>query len=125
MTPKKSAAKSVKSPAIASSNAPAPIAGAAPVPGSTVPFNLLDAVRSVLRGQGAPLTVEEELRALMAESDRSARPLYINVGFLKFMRLNEATKPSCDPPGKTSMPGPMPFSGIAWCLSNKIYTRSI
>lgn len=38
----------------------------------------------------------EQLRTLMDESDRSTKPLFINVGFLKFMRLKDETRPSCE-----------------------------
>jgi hypothetical protein len=32
----------------------------------------------------------------MAESDRSARPFFINVGFLRFLQSQPSTKPICD-----------------------------
>jgi hypothetical protein len=37
----------------------------------------------------------EELRALMAEADRTGRTLYINVGFLRFLRIAPETRPTC------------------------------
>ncbi|RBP47983.1 hypothetical protein DES53_101783 [Roseimicrobium gellanilyticum] len=38
----------------------------------------------------------DELRKLMAESERSARRFYINVGFLRFLESQPSTKPICD-----------------------------
>ncbi|HSI64615.1 MAG TPA: hypothetical protein VLE43_15920 [Candidatus Saccharimonadia bacterium] len=38
----------------------------------------------------------EELRALMAESDRTTRPFFINVGFFRFLQSQPSTKPICD-----------------------------
>jgi hypothetical protein len=38
----------------------------------------------------------EQLRKLMAESDQSGRPFYINVGFFRFLQTQPSTKPVCD-----------------------------
>ena len=66
MTPKKSAAKSVKSPAVVAPMAPTPLGAAALVPGSTVPFTLINEVHSVLHHSKASAdTVEQDLRALI------------------------------------------------------------
>jgi hypothetical protein len=38
----------------------------------------------------------EELRKLLAQSDESGRPFYINVGFLRYLQSEPGTKPICD-----------------------------
>lgn len=59
----------------------------------------------------------EQLRQLMAESDRTGKKLYINVGFLKFMRIKPETLPSCriieDPAlfqHVATLPGLLPYT---------------
>lgn len=38
----------------------------------------------------------EELRALLAEADRTGRSFHVNVGFFRFLREQATTKPICD-----------------------------
>jgi hypothetical protein len=35
------------------------------------------------------------MRELMAEADRSGRPLWFNCGFMRFLRTQESTAPMC------------------------------